>query len=276
MNLKAYHLRLWAFAALAAAAASALAQETNQVNPKDFAAFKIISERNIFDPNRQPPRTAPPPKPVIVDSFGLYGTADYGDGGPCAVFSGTHSEYHKVLEAGGTIAGFTVEEIGRDAVKLSSGTNITDLKVGMQMRRNADGIWSVAQQTDLGGGMYASTSNSRFQGFSRSERRSGRNNFRNEGRSSRNSRFGSNMGFPSNARGGMAMDGSAGGQMAREMDSPSEPGNGEPSDPVARMMLRRQQETGGNANENENENQGEGQSFPPEPPPGNETPTPDQ
>lgn len=275
MNLKALHLKIWTAAALAAATASAPGQGTNQISPTDFSAFKIISERNIFDPNRLPPRTTPPPPPPIVDSFGLYGTADYGESGPCAVFSGTHSEYHKVLETGGTIAGFTVDEIGRDAVKLSSGTNVMDLKVGMQMRRNADGIWSVAQQAGLSGGMYASTSNSRWQGSARSGR-FGRGNSRNDNRSPRDSRFGSSRGFPADASRGMALDAMAGAPMGGDMNSASEPGNGEPSDPVARMMLRRQQETGGNADANENENQGEGPNPPPEPPPGNENPTPDQ
>lgn len=275
MNLKVHHLRFWVVAALTALAASAPAQETNQVNPKDFSAFKIISERNIFDPNRLPPRTAPPPPPAIVDSFGLYGTMEYGEKGPLAVFSGSHSEYHKVLETGGSIAGFTVKKIGRDDVKLFSGTNETDLKVGMQMRRNADGNWSVAELTDFGGASYASTSH--WQGSSRSEGRFNRGNFRNGSRSSRSYRSGSNMGFPMDARAGMAMDTTAGGQMAGEMNPPSEPGNGEPSDPVARMMLRRQQQITEDANANENENQGEGPNPPPEPPPGNDqNPTPNR
>ena len=127
------------------------------LNPNDFSAFKIITDRNIFDPNRRPRIAAQQAEQPIVDSFSLAGTMSY-EKGLFAVFDGTSSDYHRVLEPGGSIAGYLVGEIRQDAVKLSSGTNELDLTVGMQMRRNEDGRWSVGGQPQQPGTSHASDS----------------------------------------------------------------------------------------------------------------------
>jgi hypothetical protein len=211
---------------------SALAQQTNTVNPKDFEAFRIITDRNIFDVNRRPPvaRGTPRPPPAIVDTFALTGTMSY-ESGPFAVFDGSSSEYHKVLGPGEKIAGYTLAEITHDFVKLSSGTNELELKVGMQMRRSENGKWSVGER---GENSYASNSDSRSRDSGRNDRNgrrsaffSSRNNFRNA-----------------------ADQGQSGGN---RVSSPGDTANLDPSDPVARLMLRRLQETGGNVNQNDSE-----------------------
>jgi hypothetical protein len=231
------------------------AQESDSGAPKEFSFFKLITDRNIFDPNRRPP-VAHNVEPVrkVVDSFGLYGTMSYDTKGPFAVFSGTHSEYHQVLEKGGSIAGYTVDNIGHDLVQLSAGTNSVELRVGMQMRRSDDGTWSVAEASDYAGMSRAPESGS--WGSRRFDRRSdGRGNSRNSGRSSSSG---------STDQGGMANAG-PGGQAPPEM-SPAGASAGEADDPVARLMRRRMQETGGEAPPGDVENPG-GEPPPPGPNP---------
>ena len=227
--MKISKIKIWVLSALAAAGSfSALAQQTNTVNSKDFEAFKIITDRNIFDVNRRP-RVAgvvrPPSQPV--DTFALTGTMSY-ESGPFAVFDGSSSEYHKVLGPGGKIAGYTVTEITHDFVKLTSSTNELELKVGMQMRRSENGKWSVEERKE---NSYASDLGSRA---------------RNSGRNDRNDRRSS---FPStrNDIRSAAGQGENGGDRGNPL---SDTANLDPSDPVARLMLRRLQETGGNVNQN--------------------------
>jgi hypothetical protein len=205
---------------------SAPAQPANPGDSRDFSAFKIVVDRNIFDPNRRP-RVASGPAPTIVDSFSLVGTMSY-QKGVFAVFDGTSSEYHKVLQPGGGIAGYTVKVIGQDTATLASGTNELELSVGMQMRRNEDGRWSVGEQGESAGGSYASISRGR-----RPERRAGA----------------SNPGSP-------AAEASNPDQVESAPDAgtppPPGPASSDPNDPVARMMARRLQETGGNAGSPQN------------------------
>jgi hypothetical protein len=225
MNLKISIIRIWALMALAHAGGfSALAQATNTVNPKDFEAFKIITDRNIFDVNRRPPvaRGTPRPPPAIVETFVLTGTMSY-EGGLFAVFDGSGSEYHKLLGPGGKIASYTLDEITHDFVKLSSGTNELELKVGMQMRRSENGKWSVGERGDIS---FASSSDSRSRDSGRSDRRSGsfpnRNNSRN-----------------------------AAGQRSENPPSTATPLD--PNDVIARLIANRNRETGEGADQNDNE-----------------------
>ena len=225
MNLKISILRILALLAWAhAGSLSALAQATNTVNPKDFEAFKIITDRNIFDVNRRPPvaRGTPRPPPAIVETFVLTGTMSY-ENGPFAVFDGSGSEYHKVLGPGGKIASYTLAEIAHDFVKLSSGTNELELKVGMQMRRSENGKWSVGERGD---NSYASNPDSRSRDSGRNDRRSGSFPTRNN---SRNAAGQKNENPPATAT---ALD---------------------PNDVIARLIANRNRETGEGADQNDNE-----------------------
>jgi hypothetical protein len=229
-------LMLGAAGTLSLAAAT---DETNVVNLRDFSAFKIISERNIFDPNRRPVRDRLPPTPRVVDSFALTGTMSY-DRGIFAVFDGTSSDYHKLLGLNGKIAGYSVTEITHDHVKLTLGTNEIELKVGMQMRRSPDGKWSASE----GGGTsfaFNSNSNNRFRDNSRSDRR---NNFRDNDRSFGRSRNDQVRDRGNQAGGVTVPDANAPGTEAVEVMLPPGMGNLDPNDPAIRLMLRRMQETG--------------------------------
>ncbi len=115
----------------------------------DYSAFKIIVDRNIFDPNRYPHRAGESrvrSAPKTVDSLILVGTMSY-EKGWFAFFDGSSSEYKKALKLTDTIAGYKVAEIEPNGVKLAAGTNRLELKVGMQMRREDEGAWLVAGQS---------------------------------------------------------------------------------------------------------------------------------
>jgi len=139
----------------------ARAQSSNQVpGPADYAAFsRFITERNIFDPNRQPhfsgrrtvlrPRTHSPSAPA----FSLVGTMAY-EKGLFAFFNGNSDELRQALPVSGAIAGYTVADISYGHVTLettNAATNIAakvELKVGDVMREE-NGEWHFAGAGDI-------------------------------------------------------------------------------------------------------------------------------
>src|ERR1035441_9473136 len=78
----------------------------------DYSSFKVVVDKNIFDPNRQPqrgPRTVRP-TPKSFDSLTLVGTMTY-EKGTFAFFDGTSAEYKKALKLADAIAGYKVTNI---------------------------------------------------------------------------------------------------------------------------------------------------------------------
>ncbi len=131
--------------------------DSSQVNPGtnggpvslDYSAFRLVVDRNIFDPNRRPnrPNYQPPPQPSRdPEFFTLVGIMSYEEG-TFAFFSGSKSDYQRSLKRAGTIAGYKVTAIGSDVVRLARNTNEVELRVGMQMRRDEDGSWSKSGST---------------------------------------------------------------------------------------------------------------------------------
>jgi hypothetical protein len=115
----------------------------------DYSSFKVIVDRNIFDPNRTPRGSVPLhnfSKPKSFDSLTLVGTMTY-EKGTFAFFDGTSSEYKKALKLADAIAGYKVTNIAPNGVKLASGTNELDLSVGAQLRREENGPWQLAGQS---------------------------------------------------------------------------------------------------------------------------------
>jgi hypothetical protein len=135
--------------------ANSLGGTNNGPATLDYASFKVIVDRNIFDPNRYPHRQGAPPvasKPKSFDSLTLVGTMSY-EKGTFAFFDGSSAEYKKALKLTDSIAGYKVTNIAPSAVKLVSGTNELELSVGSQLRREENGPWLVAGQSTS----YAST-----------------------------------------------------------------------------------------------------------------------
>jgi len=127
---------------------AARAQQTNRTSRADFSNFQIISERNIFNPDRTARhRHGDRPQPV-ADAFSLVGTMSYAKG-TFAFFDGTSSDYRKVVQNAGTIAGYKVTDITPTAVKLANGDKQLMMKVGTQMRREEKGSWQLAATSEL-------------------------------------------------------------------------------------------------------------------------------
>ncbi len=127
---------------------TARAQQTNRTSQADFSSFQVISERNIFNPNRTARRWRGNRTQPAADAFALVGTMSYAKG-TFAFFDGTSSEYRKVVQNAGTIAGYKVTDITPTAVKLANGDKQLVMKVGTQMRREEKGSWQVAATSEL-------------------------------------------------------------------------------------------------------------------------------
>ena len=108
----------------------------------DYAAFRLVAERNIFDPNRSPRNIRPASAaPKINDAFTLVGTMSY-EKGDFAFFDGTSTDYKKAVKTNDTIAGYKVTAIASDSVKLAQNTTVLELAVGAQLSRRDDGTWA--------------------------------------------------------------------------------------------------------------------------------------
>jgi hypothetical protein len=133
------------------ACCAAVAQDTNRVVKPDYASFRIVTERNIFNANRSGGSVRPsrgPRSTSKVDAFRLVGVMAY-DKGSFAFFDGSSSDYKKALQTQGKIAGYTVTQVAANAVALDLGGKKIELRVGMQMRREDNGEWQVAASGDI-------------------------------------------------------------------------------------------------------------------------------
>lgn len=124
------------------------AENTNAVARPTLESFQIISQRNIFNPNRsarssRSESTEAAPKPARTESFGLIGTMIY-EKGSFAFFDGSSSDYKKVAEPSQKIAGFVVKEVSPSAVKLENDGHTVELTVGQQMKRQEEGEWKLS------------------------------------------------------------------------------------------------------------------------------------
>jgi hypothetical protein len=122
----------------------------------DMQSFRIISDRNIFNPNRRPLRFGgtPPPRNYgdyrgRSESFSLIGTLSY-EKGRFAFFEGSGAQYRQVLKPSDTIGGYKIAEVAPNHVKLE-GTNgqAIELSVGSQMRKQDDGGWRLTDRYGL-------------------------------------------------------------------------------------------------------------------------------
>jgi hypothetical protein len=116
----------------------------------DYSSFKIIADRNIFNLNRSA-RSArgggAARKQTKVETISLVGTLS-SEKGRLAFFDSSSSQYKKVLKPADTIAGFKIKDIALNHVTLESGGKVTELRVGMRIRREDEGEWRVGGQTE--------------------------------------------------------------------------------------------------------------------------------
>ncbi len=174
-------------------------------DPTELAAFKLIADRNIFDPKRtrrsagEGPRPPSRPDPV-VETLGVVGILE-GSRGTVAFFDGSSPAFRQSLRADATIAGFRVAGITGDLVRLADGDRVIEVAVGSHVRREDGGDWEV---------------------------RSG-------AASSARAGSGSRSAIP------MAAD-APGTGTATEPTGPGSGGDGGPSDALKRLLQKRQQE----------------------------------
>ena len=128
-----------------AACGAASAGQTNATSRAEYAYFRVIPERNLFNPNRYPLRRGAVRidtggRPAPADAFTLVGTMSYAKG-TFAFFAGAAAEYQQVLERGGEIAGFRVVAIQPNAVLLITSNSTLEVRVGAQLQRDAETGW---------------------------------------------------------------------------------------------------------------------------------------
>lgn len=138
--------------ALPATAASKPRPEKPAKVDDGFKPFAVITERNVFNANRNAPTTpmaapARAPKPPTVEAFALLGTMS-SDRGAVAFFDGTSTTYRKAAEAGDKLGNYTVTAIEHDRVTLKAGDSELCLPLKMQFRREGEGEWLLAELPD--------------------------------------------------------------------------------------------------------------------------------
>lgn len=111
--------------------------------PVTFDSFRLLTERNIFNPNRVGRTIAGPAAQPRDDEIRLVGVLDSAQG-LFAFFDSPDPAYRQALHESGPIAGFTVKHIGADRVELSRSTTSITLHIGQLLHRPVGGDWSVA------------------------------------------------------------------------------------------------------------------------------------
>jgi hypothetical protein len=119
---------------------------TGPVEPFSYDAFRIVAQRNIFDPNRRARSTtaeAPPERPKRTEAFTLLGSIAY-EKGDFAFFEGTSSDYRKSVKTGDSIGGLKIAEVAPNHVTFEAGEGKTlQLPIGSQMKRVEGEEWKV-------------------------------------------------------------------------------------------------------------------------------------
>ena len=125
------------------------AAATKAVSPADsFEAFRIITEKNIFNPNRVGlTRATAEAKPPRVDEIALVGTVEFG-GKRVALFESAEVAFRKTVAEGETLGEFTVRRVGSEGVDLVRGDQVLALRVAQQLRRPEGADWSVVAAPD--------------------------------------------------------------------------------------------------------------------------------
>jgi hypothetical protein len=140
----------------------------------DASAFEIVAERNIFNANRSggQVRVSSSRRPTRIETFTLVGTMAY-EKGVFAFFEGSSSELSKVLKSNGVIAGHKLVDILANSVKLEADGKQFELPIGLQMRREDEGTWHMAEASVRSGGESANyVSNRESESNGRSSRSS--------------------------------------------------------------------------------------------------------
>lgn len=147
-------------------AAPVFAEEAkDESSPKaGLDEFKLIWERNIFNPDRKKPLSdseiVRPPAAPQIDQFTLVG-AMITETESFAFFDGSESAFRSVFKKGDQIAGYTIQEIRSDGVVLTQNDQPIDMPVGKAMERQDQGEWKVVEGARIARSGSRSSSDSR-------------------------------------------------------------------------------------------------------------------
>jgi hypothetical protein len=220
------------------------AKPTNAPTLTGFDAFKVIAQRNIFDPNRRREGggpVAPVERPKRTDAFTLVGAIAY-EKGQFAFFEGSSSEYRKSVKAGDNFAGYKVAQVSPAQVTLEAEGKKVEMPVGSQMRRIEGEEWKMSA--------HAEPVESRESGSAREVRSESRNesrdreNFRNRERGSRDFNSSGRTGFDSSRNGfdrtsRPSESATTTSRSSSPAPSSSGGGNVDPAEALKRLMERR-------------------------------------
>ncbi|HUR57556.1 MAG TPA: hypothetical protein VM029_07595 [Opitutaceae bacterium] len=117
---------------------------TDSVTPTgSYDAFRLVSDRNIFNPNRTGRRDRTnDEKPPALDVISLVGTME-SDRGLRAFFDGSESGYRKALRVGESVEKFKITQIAPNVVDLEREGKTIALRVGQQLRRPEGAEWNL-------------------------------------------------------------------------------------------------------------------------------------
>lgn len=127
--------------AVACAGLRLAAAETRAPATASFEAFRLIGDRNIFDPTRAPRSARTADDVPRGDTLALVGTMHYAKG-VFAFFDGSAPAFRKALREGETVADFTVTRIDQRGVELTRNAQKLPLLIGQQLQRPAGGDWA--------------------------------------------------------------------------------------------------------------------------------------
>lgn len=108
-----------------------------------FDTFRIIDDRNIFDPNRISRTARNNEDPPRGDMLTFVGTMQY-EKGFFAFFDGSNASFRKAIHETEPIAQYTVTHIAADSVDLMRDGQPITLRIGQQLRRPIGGDWALA------------------------------------------------------------------------------------------------------------------------------------
>ena len=107
-------------------------------------AFALVTERNIFNPNRTArTRATPEEKPVRTEEFALVGVIGFG-ASTAAVFHSADPRLSGEAAAGGRWADFTVVAVSPSGVELRAGDRSYSLAVAQRLTRVEGGEWTAS------------------------------------------------------------------------------------------------------------------------------------
>lgn len=131
--------------AAAGGRATAAPERESALTPKGtLDTFRIVSDRNIFNPNRVVRRERPAEEPVQrAETIALVGTVQ-SPNGVLAFFNSADTPSHrKTLKVGESVGPFKVTRIATDGIDVERDGKSMPVRVGQALRKPEGGDWGV-------------------------------------------------------------------------------------------------------------------------------------